>query len=241
MLIATNQMNISPEAMLPPPLPIGPETSEWYGSNRASNDLKQQWIEEGYSVLRGAYPVEKIKVYNEIVAQVRRDFDTGEDEFGYGDRIGQLHQRHPELLELAATPAILDFLRWALNDDPVVFGSLNFERGTEQEAHIDAIFFWPEPSYSIAGCWVALEDISVEAGPLFYVPQSHKWPFYLSEHVAEFETELAEKRKQLAANGASSEVLQEFASEMGHAWTRRFLAIEKKDAERAPALVSEGR
>lgn len=226
---------------LPPPLPIGPETAEWYGNNRVSNDLKKQWIEQGYSVLRGAYPVDKIKTYNDIVVKVRRDFDTGEDEFGYGDRIGQLHQRHPELLELAATPEILEFLRWALNDEPVVFGSLNFERGTEQEAHIDAIFFWPEPSYSMAGCWVALEDISVDSGPLFYVPHSHKWPFYLSEHVAEHEPELAQRRRQLLAEGASNEEMQRFAGEMGHAWTRQFLALEKKMcSERQPLSLKAG-
>lgn len=212
----------------PPSLPIGPETAEWYGSNRISNDLKRQWIDQGFSVLRGAYSSDEIAAYNETLASVRREFPTGEDEFGYGDRIGQLHQRHPELLNLASAPLVLEFLRWAFDDEPVVFGSLNFERGTEQEAHIDAIFFWPEPTYSMAGCWVALEDISVEAGPLFYVPKSHKWPFYCSEHVVATDPELAERRARFAETDGSDSERQKLVAELGQAWTDRFLALESK-------------
>jgi ectoine hydroxylase-related dioxygenase (phytanoyl-CoA dioxygenase family) len=211
---------------LPPPLPIGPVTPEWVGSNRVPNDLKNEWTEQGYSILRGAYSRDEIEEYNRIVAQVRTEYDTGEDEFGYGDRIGQLHQRHPELLKLASAPAVTEFLRWAFNDDPVVFGSLNFARGTEQEAHIDAIFFWPEPTYSMAGCWVALEDISVEAGPLFYVPHSHKWPFYLSEHVVANDPELARRRREAAAPDFPEIERRKLVAELGSAWTQRFLSLE---------------
>lgn len=216
----------SDTADLPPSLPIGPMTSEWVGSNTVSNDLKREWLEEGFSILRGAYTADEIAAYNEIVAKVRDEVPTGDDEFGFGDRIGQLHQRHPELLNLASAPSVLAFLRWAFNDEPVVFGSLNFERGTEQEAHIDAIFFWPEPTYSMAGCWIALEDISVDAGPLFYVPQSHQWPFYLSEHVVAGEPELAERRTLAARGELSDSERRKLVSELGLAWTDRLLSLE---------------
>jgi ectoine hydroxylase-related dioxygenase (phytanoyl-CoA dioxygenase family) len=216
----------SDELNLPPALPIGPSTPEWIGSNRVSNDLKDQWVNQGFSILRGAYSQAEVDEYNEIVAKVRREFPTGEDEFGYGDRIGQLHQKHPELLKLASAPEVMEFLRWAFNDDPVVFGSLNFDRGTEQEAHIDAIFFWPEPTYSMAGCWVALEDIDVDAGPLFYVPQSHKWPFYLSEHVVATDPELAQRREEARDPNYPEAERRRLVSELGTAWTERFLALE---------------
>lgn len=211
---------------LPPALPIGPMTTQWLGSNSVSNDLKQQWVNQGFSILRGAYSADEIQEYNRIVAEVRREVPNGADEFGYGDRIGQLHQRHPELLKLASAPAVLAFLRWAFNDDPVVFASLNFDRGTEQEAHIDAIFFWPEPTYSMAGCWVALEDISVDAGPLFYVPQSHKWPFYCSEHVVATDPDLADRRARAALGELPEEQRRQLVGEMGQAWTDRFLKLE---------------
>lgn len=28
----------------------------------------------------------------------------------------------------------------------------------------------------MCGVWLAMEDIAEEAGPVFYVPGSHKWP-----------------------------------------------------------------
>ena len=211
---------------LPPALPIGPMTPEWLGSNLVSNDLKREWTDQGFSILRGAYSSEEVAAYNEIVAAVRREVPTGEDEYGFGDRIGQLHQRHPELLNLASAPKVLDFLRWAFNDEPVVFGSLNFERGTEQEAHIDAIFFWPEPCFSMAGCWVALEDISLDAGPLFYVPESHKWPFYCSEHVVATDADLAERRRRAALGELPEDEKRQLVADLGNAWTDRFLKLE---------------
>jgi len=217
-------------ASLPPPLPIGPMTPEWLGSNTVANDLKKEWIEQGFSILRAAYSPAEISEYNRIVALARREVPTGDDEFGYGDRVGQLHQRHPELLKLACAPSVLAFLRWAFDDEPVVFGSLNFDRGTEQEAHIDAIFFWPEPTYSMAGCWVALEDISVEAGPLFYVPHSHKWPFYLSEHVVATDPDLARRRRGASEPGFPERDRRKLVYDLGIAWTQRFLSLESKMA-----------
>ena len=240
---ASSSLGSSPDLVgeLPPALPIGPMTTEWVGSNAVPNDLKRQWIEQGFSILRGAYSAEEIATYNEIVSAVRREVPTGEDEQGYGDRVGQLHQRHPELLRMATAPSVLAFLRWAFNDEPVVFGSLNFERGTEQEAHIDAIFFWPEPTYSMAGCWVALEDISVDAGPLFYVPQSHRWPFYCSEHVVATDPELAERRAQAAAGEVAEDQRRQLVAEMGQAWTDRFLKLESAmGAERRAISLKAG-
>ncbi|VWC97778.1 phytanoyl-CoA dioxygenase [Burkholderia lata] len=35
----------------------------------------------------------------------------------------------------------------------------------------------------MCGVWVALEDISEDAGPLEYYPGSHKWPIYTNEHI----------------------------------------------------------
>jgi hypothetical protein len=102
-------------------------------------------------VLPSVYNREDIARYNAILAKERLTIPETKDEYGYGDRIGQLHQKHPELLDLASDSRVLDVLRFAFGNDPIVFGSLNFERGTEQAAHIDAIFFYPQPSYAMAG------------------------------------------------------------------------------------------
>ena len=100
-------------------------------------------------------------------------------------------------MDLASDELVLKFLGHAFGDEPVVFDSLNFERSTEQGAHIDAIFFYPQPVYSMAGCWVALEDVHSDAGPLFYVPGGHQWPFSNGEDVVAGRRELAAEREAI--------------------------------------------
>lgn len=115
---------------------------------------------------------------------------------------------------------ILRFLTWAFGEDPVLFGSLNFDKGTQQNAHIDAIFFWPEPSYSMAGVWVALEDVSPEAGPLFYLSGSHQWPFFNSDAVVASSPELAQRRDAARCGELSAEEKGRLVSELGVAWSQ---------------------
>ena len=38
-----------------------------------------------------------------------------------------------------------------------------------------------EPPGFLVGMWVALEDIDEGAGPVFYVPGSHRLPYVMSE------------------------------------------------------------
>lgn len=203
--------------------PLGPVDQRLIGDNAVSAEHKLAWATDGFVTLRGVFDGERVARYNDIVARVRRELDDGKDEYGFGDRIGQLHQREPELLDIPSDPRLLDFLRWAFGEDPVLMGSLQFERGTQQEAHIDAIFFWPEPAYAMAGVWVALEDVHPEAGPLFYVPGSHKWPFHHSENVVETRPELAEERRR-ARSGSMPDVL----GRIGAAWTEEFVAMESE-------------
>jgi len=166
---------------------------------------------------------------------------NGRDEYGYGERIGQLHQKEPDLLDLASNKSILDFLSWAFNDDPVLFGSLNFERGSQQDAHIDAIFFWPEPSYSMAGCWIALEDVAPEAGPLFYVAGSHSWPFFHSEHLARLDQDVANRRARARDTSTSPQDKAATVSELGVIWTEVFRGLEAKNGiTRQPLALSAG-
>jgi ectoine hydroxylase-related dioxygenase (phytanoyl-CoA dioxygenase family) len=209
-------------------LPVGPMTEQWLNSNLTSVEMKSRWIKDGFAVAKGVFSAEEIERYNKIVAQVRSEVDDGKDEFGFGDRIGQLHQKHPELMNMAANKDVLNFLEWAFNDEPVLFGSLNFEKGTQQDAHIDAIFFWPEPSYSMAGCWVALEDVKQDAGPLFYLPNSHRWPFYLSEDLANEDAELKDLRDKANDLEPGHPERAEIVQKLGLAWTESLHQLESE-------------
>mmetsp|Transcript_2796 Transcript_2796/g.5152 ORF Transcript_2796/g.5152 Transcript_2796/m.5152 type:complete len:274 (+) Transcript_2796:145-966(+) len=58
------------------------------------------------------------------------------------------------------------------------FQTLNFKWGTGQPLHSDLMHFAGFPSMTMAGAWVALEDIHPDAGPLHYVLRSHLDKFY---------------------------------------------------------------
>ncbi|MCZ8225302.1 MAG: phytanoyl-CoA dioxygenase family protein, partial [Microcystis sp. LE19-84.1B] len=52
--------------------------------------------------------------------------------------------------------------------------SINFLHGTEQGLHEDMAVFYVHPANHLVGVWIALEDISADAGPLIFYPKSHK-------------------------------------------------------------------
>jgi hypothetical protein len=215
----------------PQPHAIAPADGEAAGHNLVAAPLRKQWLDNGFVTLPGVFSPEEVAAYNAVVNHARTTVDDGKDAHGFGDRIGQLHQAYPALLELPAKSSVTDFLTWAFGEPPVLFGSLNFERGTQQEAHIDAIFFWPEPAYAMAGVWVALEDVDPEAGPLFYISGSHKWPFFHSDDVVSTRPDLATAWHHARAHGESDDIV----GKMGVAWTADFLTAERE--RQAPRIL----
>jgi len=77
---------------------------------------------------------------------------------------------------IAANEAVLDLLSKLYGRPAFPFQTLNFPVGTQQDAHSDSVHFSSLPERFMCGVWLALEDISPEAGPLFYFPGSHRWP-----------------------------------------------------------------
>lgn len=77
---------------------------------------------------------------------------------------------------IASNPAMLDLLSKLYGRRAFPFQTLNFPVGTQQAAHADSVHFSSLPERFMCGVWLAMEDISAEAGPLFYVRGSHRWP-----------------------------------------------------------------
>src|ERR1700730_8808305 len=95
----------------PSVLPMGPGGLEWEAEGLLGGNLKGEWIRDGFVVIPNVFTPDQIQRYNAIVSKVRSEVDDGKDEQGFGDRIGQLHQKEPDLLELASSPKIIDFLQ----------------------------------------------------------------------------------------------------------------------------------
>ena len=82
----------------------------------------------------------------------------------------------PDVRAIACNRQILVLLAKLYGRSPFPFQTLNFPIGTEQHLHSDSIHFSSIPERFMCGVWLAFEDVHAGAGPLTYVPGSHKWP-----------------------------------------------------------------
>lgn len=97
---------------------------------------------------------------------------------------------------IAINPRILDLLSQLYGRRAWPFQTLNFPVGTQQHIHTDAVHFSSNPERFMCGVWVALEDITLDNGPLVYYPGSHKWPIYTNEHIGYRVSSQAQKPNQ---------------------------------------------
>jgi len=209
---------------------VGPDRPGWADDARVPKEIRQTWIRDGLVVLPGLVSEERAARHCELVSEVRAAVPNGRDEYGLGDRIGQLHQKIPELLDTLPMDALRNLLRWALDDEPLLFASLNFDRGTQQEAHVDLIYFCTHPLYSMAGVWIALEDVRMEAGPAFYHVGSHRWTF-------DFIEEKASDSRRAEDPLAPADVIQT----RGNAWLARLANRAREVGSTAqPILLRRG-
>ncbi|WCM25710.1 phytanoyl-CoA dioxygenase family protein [Sphingomonas sp. QA11] len=105
------------------------------------------------------------------------DFDDPHsDKTGGENRIQDAWKFDEDVRAIAANEAVLDLLSKLYGRAAFPFQTLNFPVGTQQDAHSDSVHFSSLPERFMCGVWLAMEDISAEAGPLFYLPGSHRWP-----------------------------------------------------------------
>jgi hypothetical protein len=144
---------------------------------RVATDLN----ERGYAVLEFPDPqidarIERIKA-NLGPRYTGIDFADPQSDKTQGERrIQDAWKFDEDVRAIAANQAILDLLGKLYGRGAFPFQTLNFPVGTQQEAHTDAVHFSSLPERFMCGVWLAMEDIGPEAGPLFYLPGSHRWP-----------------------------------------------------------------
>jgi ectoine hydroxylase-related dioxygenase (phytanoyl-CoA dioxygenase family) len=139
----------------------------------------REWPETGYLVAKGFFDAEAVAAANEEV-----------DRFAASGRIHQhhldprymnVHRESPASARLANDERALALMELILGREAGLFQTIYFRQGSQQEAHSDAFHMMTEPPGFLVGMWVALEDIDEGAGPVFYVPGSHRLPYLMSE------------------------------------------------------------
>lgn len=92
-------------------------------------------------------------------------------------RVQDAWYRSSAIRALASNEKIIRTLERAYGRAPFAFQTLNFQRGSEQTIHTDALHFQSDPPGFMCGVWIALEDIHRESGPLTYYAGSHNLPY----------------------------------------------------------------
>ncbi|MDR3564482.1 MAG: phytanoyl-CoA dioxygenase family protein [Negativicutes bacterium] len=126
--------------------------------------------------------------FDEISDKIKKDlidiYDWDEwKRNGGGLRVQDAWKFSKEVYSLAVNAKIIEIISQIYGRKAFPFQTLNFPVGTEQPFHSDSVHFSSIPERFMCGVWVALEDISVNAGPVLYYPGSHKFPIYVNEHI----------------------------------------------------------
>lgn len=160
------------------------------------------WSERGYVILEGLISPERCEAVNERIDNLWNDrangpavsidiyidregaqrlpfADAPEDARHLPYKLNDLVMHDDIVGAVALDEQLCEGLNWVLGDKPVATGSLNFERGSTQEFHTDTLYMPGNTVGGMTAAWIALEDVSAQAGPLFYYPGSHNIPLFL--------------------------------------------------------------
>lgn len=136
------------------------------------------WKENGYAILEKFLDA---GIVDSINAQIEKLLAEKKIEFTLGNKIMFANKASELIKSVTVRKEITDILDFILGRKVVPFQTINFLTGSEQHAHSDSIHMTTYPLGYLIAIWVALEDISEDAGPLSYYPGSHKLPYLLND------------------------------------------------------------
>ncbi len=158
-------------------------------------ELLDHWIMNGFVVLEGAIAPELIDA---AVADLDRAFDGGmpgvrfechkiapglvdwqAEIAGHAAKVIDMHHFSPAARALMFAEPISEFLGLIFESKAFASQTLGFIRGSGQEGHQDSAYVPYSIPRQFAATWIALEDVTIGAGELFYYPGSHRFNDFL--------------------------------------------------------------
>lgn len=137
------------------------------------------WCDNGYMVWSNFFDEKTIDAINNEVAKLTTSSEIDTD---YTNKKFRDTHKHSLLIKEAISDnRIIDTLSFVFGKKVIPFQTMNFIWGSEQKTHSDTIHMSTHPLGYLAAIWIALEDISIDCGPLHYYPGSQKLPYVMSE------------------------------------------------------------
>ena len=146
-----------------------------------SSEIKNQvagFGDDGYAIIKGFFSEERIDAIN---SEVDRMLATGEVNYKYQNKIMFAIHKSQLIYDMGADGDLMKVLDYLQGEKTSLFQSINFKTGSNQRTHSDAIHMSTFPRGRMIAVWVALEDMSLENGPLHYYPGSHRLPYVMNE------------------------------------------------------------
>ena len=153
------------------------------------------WVENGYLVLQKAIPEALIeraaqdldRAYSGQIADLKFECHAiARDRIAWRPEISvhpskalDIHHFSPAIRYLIFSDPIAEFLALIFDAKSFVSQTLGFLRGSAQEGHQDSAYVPYTVARQFAATWIALEDVTLGAGELFYYPGSHRLPDFL--------------------------------------------------------------
>ncbi len=131
------------------------------------------WQSDGFMTIQNFFTEREVDSINEEMEDLLL---TGKTNFNYtGRKIMQSYKYSKSVKNAFVNNKLLSVLESIMGKRVIPFHTINFFKGSEQDAHSDAFHMSTFPEGNLIAVWVALEDISEDQGPLFYYPGTHLW------------------------------------------------------------------
>ncbi len=134
-----------------------------------------KWHKKGYIIWQQFLDEETVDAINNDVDAL---LEKNKVDFNYtGRKIFNAYTKSYTIRKVMKDKQLLLLLSFILDKKIIPFQSINFLKGSEQHAHSDSIHMTTFPKGYMIAAWFALEDISIEQGPISYYPSSHLLPY----------------------------------------------------------------
>ncbi len=154
-----------------------PKQKEFQELDEKTKQEMLSWSENGFVVLKEYFSPAQVEEYNKEVEQM---LQNGDVKFENGNKIMFAIHKSKNLFKIGAHKKIVSVLELLLAKKIELFQSINFITGSQQGAHSDSISMTTFPKGNLIAIWVALEDMTMENGPLYYYKGSHKLPYIMN-------------------------------------------------------------